>query len=78
MKIEVRHSAIKGLCVFAVKPIKKGETVISWHPKKILTLTDIINMPDTEKHFVTPVNQNTFLFMGEPERYVNHSCNSNT
>jgi len=77
-KIKVRSSVIKGSGAFAAKPIKKGETVILWHPKKILTLSDITDLSNTEKHYVTPLNQNTFLLMGEPERYVNHSCNPNT
>jgi SET domain-containing protein len=77
-KIEVRNSVIKGSGVFAVKTIRKGETVIIWHPKKQLTLSDIANLSDAEKHYVLPLDQNTFLLMGEPERYVNHSCDPNT
>jgi uncharacterized protein len=77
-KVEIRNSLIKGSGVFAVNPIRKGETVIIWHPKKQLTLSDITNLSDAEKHYVLPLDQNTFLLMGEPERYVNHSCDPNT
>ncbi len=77
-KIQIRNSAIKGSGVFAVEPIRKGETVIIWHPKKQLTSSDITNLSDAEKHYVLPLDQNTFLLMGEPERYVNHSCDPNT
>lgn len=33
MKFETRASGIQGRGLFAVKPIKKGEVVVEWHPK---------------------------------------------
>ena len=76
MKIEVRNSAIAGKGLFAADIIKKGETVLSWHPK-ILTREQAEALPASEKHYLYPEGD-TMLYMQPPERYVNHSCEPNT
>lgn len=77
-KVEVRNSPINGSGVFAVAPICKGEIVIVWHPLKLLSLSDLQDYSATERHYIAPIDDESFLLMGEPERYVNHSCAPNT
>ena len=76
--VEVRYSPISGLGVFALIDFKKDEVVISWTPKARLTNNDVANFSDEEMHHVVWLSGNNYLLMGEPERYVNHSCDPNT
>lgn len=76
-RFEIRSSAIQGKGLFAVTLIKKGETVVDWHPK-VLTKDESKKLPaDEQKHYLYPDGEN-MLWMQPPERYMNHSCNANT
>ena len=77
-KLEVRNSPIKGSGVFAVAPISKGEIVIVWHPLRVIAPSELVGYSIMERHFIAPTDDGSFLLMGEPERYVNHSCDPNT
>jgi len=76
--IEVKSSGIDRKGVFALKDIKKGEVVNVWHPKKIVNEEDMKTLPEDEQNHTTPDGKGNYMVMGEPERYVNHSCNPNT
>lgn len=75
-RIEVRNSAISGKGLFATAVIKKGEAVLSWHPKE-LSREEADALPVSEKHYLYP-DGDIMLYMQPPERYVNHSCEPNT
>jgi SET domain-containing protein len=75
-KVEVRKSPIAGKGLFATAIIKKGETVLSWHPKE-LSREEADALPTSEKHYLYP-DGDTMLYMQPPERFVNHSCEPNT
>lgn len=75
--IEVKQSPISGRGLFAKGLIKKGSTVLTWHPK-VLSRKDADALPDEEKkHYLYPDGEN-MLWMQPPERYINHSCEPNT
>lgn len=76
MNIIIKKSKIQGKGVFANKNFKKGEIVLRWNPKKI-TKKESEKLSAKEKHYLEYQSGSYFL-MQPPERYVNHSCNSNT
>jgi SET domain-containing protein len=71
-------SSIDKLGVFAARDFKKGETVMAWHPIKILSKEEAERLPSSEKHFVSNYREGEYVLQSEPERYVNHSCDPNT
>ena len=77
LKFQVRESEIQGRGLFAVKTIKKSETVTAWNPK-VLTKAEASRLPaDEQKHYLD-TEGDKILWMQPPERYMNHSCNANT
>ena len=36
------------------------------------------SLPPEEHHFLNPFDDTFFVVLGEPERYVNHTCANNT
>ena len=72
----VKTSKIHGKGVFANKNFKKGEVVIKYNLKQ-LTKKEFGSLSDKEKHYTTLQEDKYWLFPS-PERYVNHSSNSNT
>mgnify|MGYP001573536985 CR=1 FL=1 len=78
LKIEVRNSGFDRKGVFAIKDLKKGEVVNVWHPKKIVIEEEMKNLPEDEQNHTTPEGKGNYMVMGEPERFVNHSCDPNT
>jgi len=76
-KIVVKISKIEGKGVFATRDIKKGEIVLKWDTSKLLTKNEINSFPDEEKRYIIPF-EDKYILIQEPERYVNHSCDSNT
>ena len=77
LDIEIKDSQLNGKGIFAIRLIEKGEVVFEWHPK-VLTKEEASKLPADElKHFTYPDGEN-ILWMQPPERYINHSCESNT
>lgn len=76
MDIVVKKSKVAGKGIFANKDFKKGEIVLIWYPKA-LTKKEFDGLSDQEKHYIDKVDGKIFL-MQAPERYINHSCDSNT
>jgi uncharacterized protein len=76
-EFEIKKSPISGRGLFATQLIKQGETVVTWHPK-VLTKSVAQALPeDEQKHYLYP-DGDKMLWMQEPERFVNHSCEPNT
>jgi|SRR3989344_7758770 len=67
---------LAGKGVYANRDFRAGETVISYRLKR-LTDEEFENLPESEKIFVHSHHGIKHLY-SEPERYVNHSSNSNT
>lgn len=76
-KIIVKKSRISGKGIFANKTFRKGEVVQKWHPR-ILSKEELQNLPPDKLHYVLHTDDDKILFVGEPERYINHSCEPNT
>ncbi len=76
--IIVKKSKTDKKGVFADRDIKKGEVVLKWKSKKILTKEQVDKLPVSEKRYVSSYTPGEYLFQGIPERYVNHSCDPNT
>lgn len=75
--IIVKHSTIHGKGVFAKRDFKVGEIVMHWDKSNILTTEEFNNLTDNEKRYVSLVD-GIYIQMQAPEKYVNHSCDSNT
>ena len=75
--IEVRNSKIHGKGVFAARRIRKGELAVSWAHTKEISTAEFENLPIEDQNYIERREGRIFL-VGEPERYVNHSCSANT
>lgn len=59
-----------------MKDFKKGEIVLKWNPK-FIEEGEIGKLPSKNIQYVSKVGKKLVL-MQSPEKYVNHSCESNT
>jgi hypothetical protein len=76
--IEVKPSGISGRGVFACRHFRAGETVFRWDLSRRIRREDVGSLAPEERHFLNPFDEQFLLLVGEPERYVNHSCANNT
>lgn len=74
---EVRKSKIEGRGVFALRDFNSGEIVIAWDTSNTLSDAQYERLPEDQRRYVTRYN-GEWLYMLEPARFVNHSCDSNT
>jgi SET domain-containing protein len=74
--VVVKDSSIHGKGLFAARPFQKGEVVLKW---KITWLNqeELARLPESDHIYLGFYEGKTALF-GAPERYINHSCDSNT
>ncbi len=77
MKITVKNSSIHGSGVYASGDIKKGEVVIRWENARELSQSEFDALA-IDEHAYIEISDGKIFLMGKPERYVNHSCDSNT
>lgn len=75
--IEIKNSPVSGRGVFAKRLIKKGETIFHWNPI-VLTKDEMLKLPKVERDHYLDTEDDKYLWMQPPERYMNHSCNANT
>lgn len=73
----VKPSPIEGLGLFAKRTFKKGDRVLSWHPKE-LTEDELKNISSDQKRYLNKLENGTEVLMQIPERYANHSDDPNT
>jgi hypothetical protein len=76
--IEIRKSGISGRGVFARCRFRKGETVFRWDLSRKIRRDEIDSLSAEERHFLNPFDEDYFVVVEEPERFVNHSCVNNT
>ena len=76
--IVVQKSSIDNQGVFAARDFKKGEVVVRWSVEKELSSDDVAQLDEHQKRFVSEISNGKFVLIGEPARYVNHSCEPNT
>ena len=76
MDVVIKKSKIKGKGVFAGRDFKKGEVVLKWNPK-ILTKPEANKLTIKQKHYLYR-EKNEYFLMQSPEKYINHSCDTNT
>jgi len=75
--IIVKSSPKGGKGIFAGRDFTIGELVVPWK-EDYLTKDQVDALPESEKHFVDPLEDGRYILHGEPERYINHSCDPNT
>ena len=71
-------SPICGRGIFADRLFLAGETVIKWDRNTLVPRDRLDNVPLESRHFLVPFDEQNFLQLVGPERFMNHSCNSNT
>jgi SET domain-containing protein len=76
--IEIRPSTISGRGVFATRHFRQGDTVLRWDLSRKIRRDRIESLPSDEHRFLNPFDDAFLVLLGEPERYVNHSCANNT
>jgi SET domain-containing protein len=78
-KIEIRPSAIDGKGMFAVQPIKEGETILVWGGE--YTDKDTALRARAEGKLILQWDDNLYSVEergADPGYFINHSCDSNT
>ncbi len=78
LAIEVRPSSIHGNGVFAKRTFKPGEVILRWDVSRLIDKADVSLLPETERHYTHPYDNDRLVLVQPPERFVNHSCNNNT
>src|ERR1700730_4159556 len=76
--IVIGSSNISGRGVFARRAFRKAEIVLRWDVSQKIRRDNIDSLPLEQRHFLNPFDDEFFVLLGEPERYVNHSCANNT
>ena len=76
--IETRPSHISGRGVFARRRFARGEIVFRWDVSRKIRRDRVDSLPPEEHHFLNPFDDEFLVLLPEPERCVNHSCDSNT
>ncbi len=76
-EVIVKQSNIHGKGVFANRDFKTGDIVLRWDKSNVLSVEEVEKLTDDEKRYVNLVD-GVYVQMQEPEKYVNHSCDSNT
>lgn len=76
LNLRVELSAIHGHGVFVGSFIAKG-TILPWNNTRQISQAEFSALPQGEKSF-TDIQGGKMYLVGIPERYVNHSCDSNT
>lgn len=77
LDVEVRKSGIQGRGVFALRDFKPGEVVFQWDLTNTLTDEQYERLPAEQRHYVARY-KGEWIYMLEPMRYLNHSCEPNT
>lgn len=77
MDVIIKESGIDAKGAFANKNFAKGEVVLKWNLSNQISKEKFERLTEDEKRYVTFVD-GKYTIMQEPERYVNHSCDSNT
>ncbi|MFH1400182.1 MAG: SET domain-containing protein-lysine N-methyltransferase [Nanoarchaeota archaeon] len=75
--VAIRDSPIEGKGVYAARPFKKGDIVFDWRNAPHLTAQELKRLDDEQQKYIWHGKDGPVL-VPEPERYVNHSCDSNT
>lgn len=78
MGVGIKRSGIDGLGAFALRPFKAGEVVLRWDVSKRVPGGRAADLPDSEKKYLHPYDEESLIVVQPPERYVNHSCDNNT
>jgi hypothetical protein len=76
--VDIRESGISGRGVFARRRFRRGETVFRWDLSRKIRRDAIELVSAEDRHFLNPFDEEFFVVVAEPERYVNHSCANNT
>ena len=76
-KIEVRDSPTHWKWIFAVKNISSWEIILKWDISHQVEEDKLKTLSAAEKKYICNLG-NKHIYMQEPERYINHSCNPNT
>jgi SET domain-containing protein len=72
--IIVKASGINKQGVFAARNFRQGETVIAWNNTRPITKAEYNALSAHDRNYIEIRDDGTYLLVGVPERYVNHSC----
>ena len=76
--VEVRDSKIQGKGLYARRAFAPGEVVLHWNLSQTIPKERMSSLPPEELRYTHPLDEERVLIVQPPERFVNHSCNSNT
>lgn len=76
--VEFRESKISGIGLFALRRFRRGETVTTWDTTHRVPREEVDLLSAADQKYLHPLDENYFIIVQPPERYVNHSCDNNT
>jgi hypothetical protein len=74
--VVVKKSRISGKGVFAARSFKKGDEILEIDDSHVVT--DPSKLTKEQYEFLDYLADGKIVFMQIPERYINHSCDSNS
>ena len=78
INVIVGNSRIHGKGVFAARDFRRGETVLRWDTSQIISEDRLNALMPEQRRFLSYIGGGRYVLLQEPEKYVNHSCDSNT
>ena len=76
--IFIKETKGKGKGVFALRSFKKGEFIFRFKKGKIVKRKDISKLSkEDQEHLNEIIDKDTYEIQRPPERFLNHSCDSN-
>ena len=75
---EVRPSVIEGRGLFAVRVFESREVILRWETSHLINRADVSTLPESERRYLHPFDDERLMVVQPPERFVNHSCTNNT
>ncbi len=76
--IEIKNSAIHGRSIYAAKDFEPGELICEWSIECELTKDELPTVAPEELPYLSEDGRGGYVILGEPDRFMNHSCDPNT
>ena len=76
-RMVVKASSIDSRGVFAVSEFQEGDVVLTWDATREISDAQFQALSCDDRQYID-IQKGKILLVGEPERYVNHSCDPNT
>lgn len=75
--VELRPAGVKGLGVFALRPLAPGEFIFRRRHGRVVTAAEIGELSPADQNHLCELDWDSFAVLLPPGCYLNHSCDPN-